>query len=234
MAQLMFEFCNQCEGRNKSVFRCLTPEQQELLREKFETRSVEKGGKIFSEGDAPKGLICLSSGKVKVFKEGVGHREQIVRMAKPVAFIGYRALFAEELHQTTAVALEKSRICIFHRESLFNVMYRNARLSMNIIKALALELGFTQNRTVSLTQKHLRGRLAEALLFLIDTYGFELDGHTLNINLSREDLAGLSSMNTSNAIRTLSGFAAEGLVTLNAKKIIINKRDELQRISEAG
>jgi uncharacterized transporter YbjL len=63
-----------------------------------------------------------------------------------------------------------------------------------------------------LTQKHLRGRLAEAILHIRDNYGTLEDGATLILNLSREDLASLSNMTTSNAIRTLSQFSADGLV----------------------
>ena len=58
----------------------------------------------------------MSNGKVKVYKEGIGGRDQIIRMAKPVGFIGYRALFAGERHKATAVAIEDSTICIIEKE----------------------------------------------------------------------------------------------------------------------
>ena len=62
--------------------------------------------------------MILAEGKVKIFKEGVGGREQIVRMAKPIGFIGYRALFAEENHTATAVAIEDCVSCIVDKESV--------------------------------------------------------------------------------------------------------------------
>ena len=71
-------------------------------------------------------------------------------------------------------------------------------------QAMSVDLGIADERTVNLTQKHIRGRLAESLLFLKESYGLEEDGSTLSIYLSREDLANLSNMTTSNAIRTLS------------------------------
>lgn len=72
-----------------------------------------------------------------------------------------------------------------------------------------MDLGMSDTRTVNLTQKHIRGRLAESLLMLKDNYGMEEDGITLSIYMAREDLANLSNMTTSNAIRTLSCFADE-------------------------
>jgi CRP-like cAMP-binding protein len=76
--------------------------------------------------------------------------------------------------------------------------------------------------------------LAESLLFLKDTYGVEEDGCTLSIYLSREDLANLSNMTTSNAIRTLSLFAAEKLITIDGRKIKIIEEDRLRKISKIG
>ena len=87
---------------------------------------------------------------------------------------------------------------------------------------------------MSLTQKHIRGRLAESLLYLRDSYGLEEDGCTLSIYLSREDLANLSNMTTSNAIRTLSAFAAEHLVAIDGKKIKLINEAELEKISRMG
>ena len=105
---------------------------------------------------------------------------------------------------------------------------------MFFIRQLSIDLGVSDERTVNLTQKHIRGRLAESLLFLKDTYGVEEDGCTLSIYLSREDLASLSNMTTSNAIRTLSLFANERLITIDGRKIKIIEEDRLRKISKIG
>jgi CRP/FNR family transcriptional regulator, polysaccharide utilization system transcription regulator len=226
--------CESCIAHKTSIFSVLTKEEHAILTTHHTCRLYRKGEIIFKEGESPMGLICLSEGKVKVYKEGVGGREQITRMAKPVGFIGYRALFAEEDHIATAVAIEDSVICIVSREVILKLIQSNCDLSLGIIKSLATELGFSNNRTVTLTQKHIRGRLAESLLFLIETYGFESDEKTLKVYLSREDIANLSSMTTSNAIRTLSTFAQEGVISLSGRRIKVNNIQKLEKISELG
>ena len=226
--------CDNCIENQMSVFNVLTSDEKNLLKKNNVCQNFKKGEIIFKEGDKPTGLICLSEGKVKVFKEGVGGREQIVRMAKPVGFIGYRALFAEENHTATAVAIEDSTICIINKETIYKLLRSNSDLSLSIIKAFATELGFSNNRTVTLTQKHIRGRLAESLIFLKDTYGFEEDSSTIKIYLSREDIANLSNMTTSNAIRTLSTFASEDVIAIDGRKIKILNLQKLERISELG
>jgi CRP/FNR family transcriptional regulator, polysaccharide utilization system transcription regulator len=226
--------CSHCINNANSIFATLPPEEKKLLSIKHTCLHYRKGEIIYREGEKPGGLLCLSAGKVKIFKEGIGGREQIVRMARPVGFIGYRALFAEENYRATALAIEDSTICTINRESLFEVLNINTELSLGIIKSFATELGFSNSRTVTLTQKHIRGRLAESLIFLKDTYGFEQDNQTIKVYLSREDIANLSNMTTSNAIRTLSNFAAENVIAIDGRKIKIIDLEQLEKISEYG
>ena len=110
----------------------------------------------------------------------------------------------------------------------------NNKLAWFFIRQLSIDLGIADERTVNLTQKHIRGRLAESLLFLKDSYGVEEDGCTLSIYLSREDLANLSNMTTSNAIRTLSNFASEKIIAIDGRKIKFINETELEKISRIG
>ena len=104
----------------------------------------------------------------------------------------------------------------------------------SVVKQLSVDLGIADERTVNLTQKHIRGRLAESILFLKESYGLEEDGCTLSIYLSREDLANLSNMTTSNAIRTLTNFASEKIIAIDGRKIKIISEDRLEKISKIG
>ena len=218
----------------KSIFYLLTPEEKEDLQNHISIASFKKNEFIFKEGDKPAGFLLLINGKVKIFKEGVGGREQIIRMAKPLGIIGYRALFANEDHIATAVTLEESLICTVDSEFISTKALRNPDFSSKMIRKLSKELGFSNARTVTLTQKHIRGRLAESLILLKEKYGFESDGATLKIFLSREDIANLSNMTTSNAIRTLSTFASEKVIAIDGRKIKILDFQRLERISKLG
>ncbi len=226
------EICKTFLDDPDSVFYVLTDREKQVFRSRLIVRRYRKGEYICRAGDTPIGLICLASGKAKVFQEGVGGREQIVRMAKPIGFIGYRALFADEVHAASAMAIENSVVASLDRETLFSLMHANSRLCIRFIKSLASELGFSYFRTMTLTQKQIPGRLAESLLFLRDTYGYEDDETTLKVCLSREDIANLSNMSTSNAIRTLSAFAAKKLVGIDGKKIKLLDVIGLEEISD--
>lgn len=219
---------------SSSIFKGLSQKEKEIIAQNHTMVIVKKGGFIFKEGEKSRGLICLTSGKAKVFKEGVGGRQQIVKMVKQQGYIGFRAIYSDLPWSFSSVALEDSAICILERNSLLKIIKKNADLGFKLMKIISEELWFANNRIVSLTQKHIRGRLAETLIILRDTYGYEADGKTIRAALSREDIAHLSSMTTSNGIRTLSNMASEGLIELKGRKIRILDHNAIEHINEVG
>lgn len=216
------------------LWNLLPEDKRRYLANNMEVRVYEKNETIYSEHEHPEYLMCLLDGKVKVFKEGVGGRNQIVRMVHSEGFFGYRAAFVGDDYCTSAAAFEHSTICMIPLHVIRNLLKDNYELALYFIRQLAMMLGDADTLTVTLTQKHIRGRLAQSLISLEETYGVEEDGSTLNIYLSREDLASMSNMTTSNAIRTLSSFAQDNLIAIDGRKIKIIRDDELRKISQDG
>jgi CRP-like cAMP-binding protein len=223
-----------CLEGSSSIFKGLNQKDKETLANQHILTIVKKGQFLFREGDKSRGLICLASGKAKVFKDGVGGRGQILKMVRQQGFIGFKGLFADNPWSVSAIAIEDSAICTFEKISLVRILKKNPELALKFIKVISDELWFSNNRTVSLTQKHIRGRIAESLLILRDTYGFEADGNTLRVLMSREDIANLSNMTTSNAIRTLSNMASESIIEIKGRRISIIDNIQLEHISELG
>ena len=212
----------------------LNSEEKRVISDNFKIQNFKKNEVIYNEGDTPMQLMYLIKGKVKVYKKGNGDRNQIIRLMRPGQYFGYRAYFANENYVTTGAAIENTQIGFLPMTLVEEHIRSNNDLAFFFIRTLANNLGQSDTRTVNLTQKHIRGRLAESLMVLHDNYGYEPNSTTLNIYLSREDLASLSNMTTSNAIRTLTSFAAEQLITVDGRKIMILKEDELRRISKYG
>ncbi len=212
----------------------LTVGQREELLEHISVVKYKKNDVIYREGDLPTNLLCLVSGKVKIYREGVGGRLQIMRVAGETEYFAYRAYMAGQPFLTGAAAFEACTVLKVPLGIIVRMIQENAQLGWFFIQKLARDLGQSDERTVNLTQKHIRGRLAESLLFLRDSYGMEEDGTTLAVSLSREDLANLSNMTTANAIRTLSAFASEKLVATDGRKIRFLNTAELERISKIG
>lgn len=216
------------------IWQLLNESERELITVNTKILEYKKNELIYDMEAIPEDLMCLCKGKVKIYREGVGGRSQIVRMLRPTQYFGYRAYFAKEPYVTAAAAFESATICCIPMHLIEELVATNARLGLFFIRELSIDLGIADERVVSLTQKHIRGRLAESLIFLEENYGLEEDGATIAIYLSREDLASLSNMTTSNAIRTLSTFVDEHIIALDGRKIKIIDKETLIKISKIG
>ena len=216
------------------VWDYLTPEEKEFIDQHTQLKHFRKNEVIYNEGDLTGHVVMLVRGTVRLSKEGVGQRLQIIRMLKPKDTFSYRSAMAGDAHSTSATALEPSVLYYVERDAFLEVIQKNNKFCYAVLVAMSKDLGISESQTVSLTQKHIRGRLAETLLGLKDTYGIEGDGVTIAMYMAREDLANMSNMTTSNAIRTLSQFASEGLIGLDGRKIKLLDEGELTRISRLG
>ena len=216
------------------IWARLNSEERRLVVENMEVHTFKKNQLIYAEGDEPEFLWVLLKGKVKKTKEGVGGRVQILRLIRPVQYFGYRAFFAQESYVSSASAFEPSMLGSVPLTLVRDMISSNNSLAWFFIQELSKNLGGSDTRIVNLTQKHIRGRLAEALIVLLDNYGYEDDGATLKIYMAREALANLSNMTTSNAIRTLSTFVTERLVVVDGRRIKIINEAQLRKISKYG
>jgi len=216
------------------IWTILSSDEKRMITDNFSLHHYKKGHVIYAEQEQPEYLWCLLKGKAKLYKDGVGGRQQILRLISPVQYFGYRAYFAGEPYVHTAAAMEASTLGAFPMTVVKDLIDRNRDVAWFFIHELSRNLGSADTRTVNLTQKHIRGRLAEALMGLVDHYGYEDDGMTLRIYMAREDLANMSNMTTSNAIRTLTSFVNEKMIIVDGRQIKIIDPAGLRKVSRFG
>jgi CRP/FNR family transcriptional regulator, polysaccharide utilization system transcription regulator len=211
--------CTNCESRAKSIFCTIHESDVEAINSSKRGSNYKKGQIIFNQHSAPHGIFVIYSGKVKVFQLAENGKEQIVRMVKEGDIIGYRALLSNENYSSTAEALVDSNICFIPKELFFGIMNKNSSITEGLMQYLTKDLKHAESKITGLAQKSVKERMAEALLFIKETYGFENDNKTINVVLTREDFANLVGTATETAIRLLSVFKSQNLIDFNGKKI---------------
>lgn len=225
------ECCHSCNVGKHAIFGILSPEEQEQLNAEKIPEVYSRGDVVFEEGHYPKGLFCISQGKVKVTKIGDEGRDQIVRIDKRGEVLGYRSLFAKEPYSATATALEQSVICFIPARVIFDFMKSNSDLAFRMMEIMGQDLKAAEERLTDFTQKPVKGRLAQTLLSLMETYGQTDEGY-LDINFTRQEWANLMGTTTETAIRTLSDMNKEGLISLEGKKVRVLQPDQLYEMAE--
>jgi CRP/FNR family transcriptional regulator len=202
------------------------------LNKSKQVMTYKKGQSIFIEGSNSHGLYCLHKGKIKIHKLGNSGREQIVRFAKSGDVVGYRAFINGEKYYATATAMEDSEVCFFPYSSIFDKVKNNPDFLREMLKLVSNDLKQSEDKITHLTQNYVNQRIAEAILWIKNTFGYQEDNKTINANLTRSELAGIAGTSTETTIRVLSEFQKDKLIELKGKSISILNENQLKAISE--
>jgi CRP-like cAMP-binding protein len=119
---------------------------------------------------------------------------------------------------TTAKVIEEAVLSHIPYQTLLYLIQHNWQFSHHMLQIVCRELREANDYITDIAQKTVRERLAEVLLLLKDN--FELDNaNTLQISLTREELANMVGTATESVIRLLSEFKQDNLIDLQGRKI---------------
>ena len=111
------------------IWSILDNDEKRLVIDNFTIHDFKKNQIIYAEGETPEYLWCLLKGKVKKFKDGIGGRQQILRLHRPVQYFGYRAYFAKEPYVSSAAAFEASTIGTVPLKLVEELIHKNINLA---------------------------------------------------------------------------------------------------------
>jgi CRP-like cAMP-binding protein len=223
--------CEQCIVREFSSLKALNKDELVKLAECKTSYIIKKGEPIFEEGDAVNGIYCITTGVCKMSKLSPNGKDQIVKLVKAGELIGQRSMISDEPANLSAVALEDMEVCFIPKGEVLSMFDKNNQFSLNMMKTICGDLKEASEHMISISQKTVKERLAETLVYLEVNFGKNADG-SLHIQLSREELAGMIGTATESCIRLLSDFNKLGLITLIGKKIVIKDIVKLKRIAD--
>lgn len=221
--------CEQCIVREFSSLKALNKDELLKMADCKTSMQVKKGDIIFEEGENVNGVFCVKDGVCKMTKLSQNGKDQIVKLVKKGELLGQRSMISDEPANLSAVALEDMQVCFIPKSEIMGFFNQNNSFSMNVMKTICGDLKDADDIMVGMAQKTVRERLAHTLLYLEETFGTNTD-HSLKLQLSREEIAGMIGTATESCIRLLSELKKENAIELVGKKIIITDRGKLARI----
>lgn len=221
--------CEQCIIKQFNSLKSLTKDELVRISNCKTSHTIKKGTVIFEEGDAVNGVYCVKEGICKLSKLSENGKDQIVKMVVKGQLLGQRSLISDENSNLQATALNDMEVCFIPKSEIIADLQKNPKFSFDVLKDMAHDLKEADDIIVNMAQKSVRQRLAEALIYIHNSFGVNPDG-TLSVLLSREDFANIVGTATESAIRVLSQFKKEGLISTIGKQIKIESIDGLKRI----
>jgi CRP-like cAMP-binding protein len=190
-----------------------------------------KGEILCKVGGFPSGVKTILEGFVKVFVEGPGHRNIIVKILSPGDFLGLASICGCVTYSYTATALNECQVCSIERDSVRELIGKNGKFAYEIARWYCVNYDRAYAKITSLGFKRLPGRMADVLFYLDHSRFRE---HGIYEYLSRKELADLAGISMESAVRTLSEFDKSGIISLSGKEITIRDHARLEQISRSG
>jgi CRP-like cAMP-binding protein len=158
-------------------------------------------------------------------------KDQIVKLASKGEVLGQRSVVAEENSNLSATAVSDMEMCFIPKEAIVSTLHKNPDFTYEVLRHMAHDLREADDVIVNMSQKTVKERIAEALLYMKKNFGEDQEGY-LALVLSREDIANVVGTATESCIRILSEFKKQGLIKTSGKRMAILEARKLQDLAD--
>jgi CRP-like cAMP-binding protein len=187
----------------------------------------KKGEQLFIEGEEVKGMYFISKGLVKVHKRWSDEKELILRIATDGDIVGHRGLGADTVYPVSGTAMEPTDVCYIDLSFFNSTLRTNPDFQYNLLMFFAAELKESEKRMRNLAHMNVKGRIANALLYLQNKFGTDKDGY-INLSISRQDLASYTGTTYESLFRIMNELMEEKAIATDGKKTQILNPQQLQ------
>lgn len=185
----------------------------------------KKGELIFQEGEEVTGMFFVNTGLVKVHKKWGEEKELILRIAGDGDIVGHRGLGSDTIYPVSGTALKPTEICYIDLNFFNDTLKANQDFLYQLMMFFASELKESEKRMRNLAHMPVKGRIANAIIFLKDKFG--ATEHTLNISLSRQDFASYIGATYETVSRVMYEMSEEKAIIVEGKQISIVSEKKL-------
>lgn len=195
------------------------------------SRTFKKGDVVFSQGEKANKLYIVCTGKIKIFKNLMEGKEQILYILSGGDFIGAFNLLKEDRFDFSAVALEPTEISMLEKSAFDKVMISNPEITLKIFEKAYERIIKAESLVERLSSSNPDAKVIGLLLDLASDFGTPTGdgGVMLELTISREEMGSYAGIARETMSRKLQMFDEMGLIKLmGTKKILIKDMSQLK------
>jgi len=222
--------CKDCKIKSKAV-KVLGSDELQILEENCVQGTLKRGDRIFHEGMPPSHIVYLRQGFCKIHMIGSGNKDQILKIAKPGAYLGLQTILGDKVNHYSATCINDCLACFMDIRIFEELIKKNGLFAYELIIYICKEELNYFHRFVAQNQKQLNGRVADAIIMfsseIFESPEFELP-------LTKNDLAALVGATRESVTRILKEFNDSNILNKRGRNIQILDEERLRRISLNG
>jgi CRP/FNR family transcriptional regulator len=211
-------------------FGQLTDEQIDMVKKNSVVLNYNKGEMICKQGAFASNVYFVEKGIMKAYKE-YKENNLIMRFVKQGEIIGLSSLYNKGTYLYSVASVGTSGVMSVTADVIKQLIRENPGFSEMVITSLNRMTADEHERVISLTQKQLNGRIADAVLHFANNVH---KSDEFNMQLTRRDVADFCAMSTESAIRILKELHNDKIIKIDGKNLKIISKQLLENVSEFG
>jgi CRP/FNR family transcriptional regulator, cyclic AMP receptor protein len=224
--------CTECTVRAERPFCNMTPTSVATLDGIKFTGVYPKGSLLFVEGEQPRGVFILCSGRAKLTTSSSEGKVLIVKIAEPGEVLGASAAILGKPYEVSAETLEPSQLNFIKREDFLRFLNANSEVCMHTAQQLSEKYHAAQREIRSLgLSRTTSEKLAYLILDWCGRHGETTPkGVRLKVLLTHEEIAQMIGTTRETITRLLSDFKQRKIIDVKGSTVLVLQKSELEQM----
>jgi CRP/FNR family transcriptional regulator, cyclic AMP receptor protein len=227
----IIESCMGCPHREDRLFCNLPTPAVQKLAAITSAAVYPKGATLFVEGQSPRGVFILCSGKVKLSTSSADGRTLILRISEPGEVLGLPATVTGKAYELTADVIEPAQANFISREDFLHFLREHGEAALRVAQQLGetYHSAIAEMRTIGLS--HSAGeKLARFLLDLSTEQDSGKGDIKLTLTLTHEEIGQMIGASRETVTRWFSNFKKKQLLQIKGSTLIIKNKAGLESV----
>lgn len=229
------ENCAECKLRCDDFFCDLPPDVLRHFESLKYATVFPKGAILFVEGQSPRGIFMLCSGRVKLSSSSATGKTVISHIAQQGEVLGLSAAISGASYEVTAETLEPCQVNFVRRGEFLKFLAEENVACLRVAQHLSNAYRFAseQVRSLGLSQSTLE-KLANLILGWCEREGRTTDrGISLKVTLTHEEIAQLIGASRETVTRLLGDLKSQRLILIKGSTLLVPDRAALEKVCSA-
>jgi len=226
--------CVTCPVRGQHLFCSLSLNAGQRLNEVKSTAVYPRGAMLFIEGQQPRGVFVLCTGRVKLSTTSREGKTIITKISEPGDVLGLNAVVASRPYEVTSEMMEPGQANFVPRDSLLQLMKEFPEVAMRVAQQLSRNYftAYEEIRTLGLSISPSEKFAKLLLSWSPETAQNDGSSH-VRLTLTHEEIGELIGTTRETVSRLFSDFKRKQLVQLKGAMLVIRSRPALERIVQS-
>jgi CRP/FNR family cyclic AMP-dependent transcriptional regulator len=222
--------CGECRVRADRLFCNMSPGTVGALDSVKFTGLYPKGSLLFVEGEDPRGIFILCSGRAKLTTSSTEGKTLIVKIAEPGEVLGASATILGKPYEVSAETIEPSQLNFIKRDDFMKLLGSHAEACMHTAQQLSEKYHSAQREIRSLGLSATTSeKLARLLLDWCDKTGENTTrGIRLKVLLTHEEIAQMIGTTRETVTRLLSDFKRKKIGDVKGSSLFVTNKPSLE------